>query len=418
MTAGASADTPADTGSLRIMVCPHDLVMGGSQLSAIDLAATLKARGHEVEVFAPPGPILPIVHERGLAYVAAPTPSGGFDARSARALAQEVRRFRPDIVHTFESWPTMASVRASRSTPHRLVVTVMSMSIPDYLPDDVPLTVGTGELAAGEEGRPGAVVLLEPPIDAEADAPGETAVARAALGLADDAFVVAVVGRLSREHEKAAGVAHAIRALSAAELPVPMTLLVAGAGDDADAVADAEAEAAASANGREGRLAVRLLGNVDDPRRVYDAADVVFGMGGSALRAMSHAKPLIVQGKAGFWELLTPQSVNRFLVDGYFGDGPSGGPGVAELIAELAVQPGRRVELGAFGRRLVVERYALTRAAEVLEQLYRYELATTRPLRARARARRRSLARFAKFRVAIAAPWLQSTARTLTGRRG
>jgi len=399
---------------LRVMVCPHELVMGGSQLNAIDLAAALRRRGHEVEIFAPEGPILPIVRARGVPYVAAPARRPGFDRRGARALEQELRRFRPDIVHTFESHPTVASVLASRRQPHRLVVTVMSMSVPDYLPDDVPLTVGTGALAAGESGRAGRVEVLEPPIDAAADAPGDRAVARDALGVPADTVVVAVVGRLSAEHEKARGIAHAIRELTAAKLPGPMLLLVAGAGDEEELVREAAAEANASG----GNLGVRLLGSVDDPRPVYDAADLVFGMGGSALRAMAHARPVIVQGREGFWKLAAPDTIEEFFEHGFFGVGASGGPGVAQLICALAADGAQRTRLGAFGRSLVLERFDLPVAAERIERIYFDELLIARTASQRAAARRRSVLRFAKFRVAVTMPWLQRAVRAVSGRHG
>ncbi len=412
MTGGGAGGTAQRT--LRVMVCPHELVMGGSQLNAIDLAAALRRRGHEVEIFAPTGPILPIVHDRGVPYVAAPARRTGFDFRGARALADEVGRFRPDVVHTFESYPTVASVLASRRQPHRLVVTVMSMSVPDYLPDDVILTVGTGALAIGESRRRGRVEVLEPPIDAVADAPGDRAAARVLLEVPTEALVVAVVGRLSAEHHKARGIAEAIRELSSGEPSRRMILLVAGAGDEQHLVQDAAAEANAAGRGVE----VRLLGAVDDPRPVYDAADIIFGMGGSALRAMAHAKPVIVQGREGFWKLATPESIDQFFIEGFFGVGPSGGPGVAQLIDELTADEAGRERLGEFGRRLVLDRYDLPVAAARVEQLYLDELLTARSAPESAAARRRSIRRFLKFRIAVTLPWLQRGVRAVTGRRG
>ncbi|MEZ5062954.1 MAG: hypothetical protein R2700_15855 [Solirubrobacterales bacterium] len=93
-----------------------------------------------------------------------------------------------------------------------------------------------------------------------------------------------------------------------------------------------------------------------DPRPAHAAADVCIGMGGSALRAMAFAKPLIVQGEAGFWELLDASSEERFLRNGWYGVGP-GGEGAAErLISQLrplADDPALRAELGRRGRDLV-----------------------------------------------------------------
>ena len=96
--------------------------------------------------------------------------------------------------------------------------------------------------------------------------------------------------------------------------------------------------AARSAAGAPG-LDVRLLGDVPDPRVVYDCADVVFGMGSSALRGMAHAKPVIVQGLEGFWALVSESSIARFYEDGFFGAGPSGDPPFVEIVARLLEEP-------------------------------------------------------------------------------
>ena len=73
------------------------------------------------------------------------------------------------------------------------------------------------------------------------------------------------------------------------------------------------------ANRGEDRRVVVLTGQLADPRPAYSAADVILGMGSSALRGMAFGKPLVVQGERGFWELLTPDSASVFLRDGWYG---------------------------------------------------------------------------------------------------
>jgi glycosyltransferase involved in cell wall biosynthesis len=391
---------------LRVLVCPHELVRGGSQINAIDLAARLRDRGHTVEVYAPPGPLVELIEARGLAYREAPR-TGPTRPRALRAMAREIARFSPDIVHTYESWPTVSAAIVGVVRPHRAVTTVLSMDVPDYLPEDAPLIVGTAELADRARARRDAVHLLEPPIDVDADAPGDTLAARRRLGVRPDAFVVSVVGRLSAEHEKARGVAAAIDALAAASDLPPTTLLVAGDGDDAEAVRAAARRARESV-----ALEVVLLGDVPDPRDVYDAADVVFGMGGSALRGLAHAKPLIVQGRDGFWLPFGPDTADVFLSQGFFGSGDTGQRFVTAL-AGLR-DPAVRRALGEFGRGFVTGRFGLDRAAHVLEDLYTAEL--TRDARRPVREAGRTLVRFARYRLALAAPGVQRGWRRLTGR--
>lgn len=398
--------------SLRILVCPHELVTGGSQINAIDLASRLKDRGHEVEIYARPGELTERIVAAGISFVPAPGRAGTRVAPLSRsALAREIRRFRPDIVHTYEAPPAVASALVAATLPHHSVTTVMSMSVPDHIPEDIPLFVGTAELVAGQAHRVGPVQLMEPPIDTVADAPGNTAEARRELNIDDDQFVVAVVGRLSEEHHKAAGIREVIEQLASTDLPRPVTLIVAGTGDRAAEVAHAAASAADHP-----RLTIRLEGNVPDPRVIYRAADVVFGMGGSALRGMSHGKPLIVQGREGFWRVLTADTVEQFLEQGFFGSGPSGGPGIASVILDLERDPALRDQMGRFGRELILQRFSLERATSMLEAAYARELDRDVRLRSRWSYLIQTYLRYGKYRLAIGAPWLQRAVRQVSGR--
>ena len=139
---------------------------------------------------------------------------------------------------------------------------------------------------------------------------------------------------------------------------------------------------AAQVNASVGRPVVSVLGAVDDPRPVYQSADVVLGMGGSALRAMAFARPLVVQGELGFWRLLDDGSLPQFLREGWYGlgDGSDGAPVLADVLARLHAQPQLRDRCATLARRVVVERFSLDSAAERLEQLYA-EAVATRPHR-------------------------------------
>ena len=102
-------------------------------------------------------------------------------------------------------------------------------------------------------------------------------------------------------------------------------------------------------------------------------------MGGSALRAMAFARPLIVQGEQGFWETLTPATAERFLWTGWYGagDGREHGPARLEaLLGGLLEDRGRRLSLGAYSRELVEERFSLQSAALRQLELYQRALET------------------------------------------
>jgi hypothetical protein len=137
---------------------------------------------------------------------------------------------------------------------------------------------------------------------------------------------------------------------------------------------DEVAAHAARANAAVGRCVVSLAGEMIDPRPAYAAADVVIGMGGSALRGLAFGKPLIVVGEDGFSELLTPSTVSKFLRHGWYGRGPSSiGSGTLALrgaLQRLIEFPELRRELSSSSRQLVINRFSIHKAAEVQEKVY------------------------------------------------
>jgi len=190
-----------------------------------------------------------------------------------------------------------------------------------------------------------------------------------------DMVDVVVVCRLVPEL-KLEGVLTAVDVVGELAGELPLRLTVVGDGTARQTVA----ERAAKANARAGRRAVVLTGELFDPRPAYAAADIMLGMGGSALRSLAFGRPLVVQGEKGFWELLTPESCGLFLQQGWYGvaDGTGGAERLATILRALAADPARRDELGAYGRRLAEERFSLTRSAGVQEAIYAEALAAAR----------------------------------------
>ena len=120
-----------------------------------------------------------------------------------------------------------------------------------------------------------------------------------------------------------------------------------------------------------------LTGELADPRPAYAAADVMLGMGGSALRSLAFAKPLVVQGEHGYFRTLTEESLSEFRWQGWYGIGAGQSGGVAALEAELApllADETLRRELGSYGRE-VVEEFSLESAAKRQVTVYRDALA-------------------------------------------
>lgn len=350
--------------------------MGGSQLNAIDIASQLQDEGHEVIVYGWPGPLVERIKERGLEFIASPRPR----FRPTPSIVADLRRLaverQLDVLHGFEWPPSLECRLAVQGLEGKTSVsTVMSMAVADFIPRDMALTVGTEQIR-DERARKGysQVSLLEPPIDTEenrADAAlgGEF---RRAHGIPQDRLLLVVVSRLVPEL-KLEGILAAIEHVGKLSEHRKVTLAIVGDGSAEDLVA---ARAAAVNQARPGTIIT--CGRMSDPRGAYAAADIMLGMGGSALKSLSFAKPLIVQGENGFWKLLDESSLDEFEWQGWYGVGEGTERGEAALAAELdriLDDEPLRGRLGVFGRRLVQDRYSLQAAAATMEGIYAGALA-------------------------------------------
>ncbi|HEX4722256.1 MAG TPA: glycosyltransferase family 4 protein [Pseudonocardiaceae bacterium] len=355
---------------MRIIVYPHAMEIGGSQLNAIQLAGAVRDRGHEVIVVAEPGPLVDTVRAMGLEYVPIPAKRRRPSLGVTRQLTRLVRERSIDVVHGYE-WPPAVEAfygpRLRLNTP--IVATIMSSSIVPFFPKRIPLLVGIEQLqhtarAAGYR----SVNLMEPPVDTDQDRPGCGGPDfRARYAPDPDLPLAVMVCRLVPvlKRESLLTACQAVGELAAAGTPVQ--LVIVGDGPIRDELSDA----AKPVNDTVGRTLITMTGELADPRPAYDAADMVLGMGGSALRAMAFAKPLIVVGERGYSELLTPESAPTFLRDGWYGLGGTGVAGMREAIAKLLDDEALRAKLGDYGRELVLTRFSLRAAAEAQEEEYR-----------------------------------------------
>jgi glycosyltransferase involved in cell wall biosynthesis len=290
-----------------------------------------------------------------------------------------VDRHQAQVLHVYheDHWLGPLAAIALRSRPDRaLHVTNWMMENNRWLPLWAPLIVGTEALRdEAQHLQRGPVWLLEPPVDVDRDAadPARAAEFRAQHGLADDEVAVVLVTRVDRAM-KLDGILRAIAATRILDEP-GLRLVVVGDGDAMDTVRSS----ANDANAALGRDAVILTGALLDPLPAYDAADIVLGMGGSALRGLSFGKPVIVLGEGSFSRVFSPETSSYFLRHGYHGvefDDMSG-TDLAEQIGSL-LDPETRGTLGDFGASTVRERYSLEVATDRLEQMYVHALASPR----------------------------------------
>lgn len=380
---------------MRVIVCPHELAMGGSQLNAIELAARLHERGHQVLVFAPEGELGSKVVELGLEHVISPTGTR-LSMRWIHQLGQLAKSWNADVVHTYEWAPSLgAACRLVPFSSAKMVMTVLSMDVPDFIPRQLPLILGTEELRQSVVTRSGPVYLMEPPIDTTYNSSPQV---HASLKIArePDELVLSMVCRITGELDKAAGVLEAIEAVRQLEGRYRLKLLVAGDGDAMDQVR----QAAEAANSELGRQAVVLYGNLGDPRAVYAVSDICLGMGSSAIKALSFGKPLIVQGSGGYWKVFTEGTMDEFLWQGFYGQGGLGTAALIQNLETMCQDTALRTRLGAWGREVAVQRFSLQAAAGNLERIYLQALESTIELRVSVLAMARSAYDYMKFIVA------------------
>ena len=381
-TSRVNDDASAATSPrLSIVIGLEGLALGGCPINAIDLARTLRRRGHRLAVFAIDEPVkvslLPYAERAGFEVTLLPTRASG----PSRAL--QIHRFasaeNADVIHVFGPWLGPAAWAAAAFGARRTAtVTNWTMENVSYTPSGMPMIVGTrGLQREAESTHRGPVPLMEPPVDLDADRPDPAAGAafRRQHGLRDDEIVAVSVSRLDSDL-KAEGIGYAIDALAQLDLPA-LRLVIVGDGNAQD-ILHRHAEAVNSSLGRQ---AVILTGAMIDPRAAYDAADVTLGMGGSAIRCLAHGKPLVVLGLNGFARTFAPATIDYFYDAGFFGEEGGTDPIMhlaGEIQALLSLR--RRQELGRFGLAEVRLRFGLEAGADKLEAIYRTALAAIPPL--------------------------------------
>lgn len=305
---------------MRILTHAHRLEIGGTQTNAIDLAQYLRdAQGHDPYIFAQPGPMVRVLKERGLRY--RPAPSARLPS-IVGALRRAIREECPDVLHVWDSWQYVDAVFAAAAEGFGAIVVtdMISEKTPRVLPTRIRTTFGTPELAQWAR-RSGLhyAEYLPPPVNVTSDRRDDEQGRRCRerWGASARDFLVVIVSRLeySMKFESLETVIEAVRRVGAS---APVRLVIVG-----DGPARPHLESLAiDTNAFLQRSAVTLPGPMLDPRPAYSAADVVIGMGGSALRGMAHGKPVIVVGARGFASVVDHESVPHFEHVGMYGVGP------------------------------------------------------------------------------------------------
>lgn len=356
---------------LRIAIGLHSPLLGGSQINTIDLSTRLRPRGHDVVLFVVEQEVkvsvLPIAEKAGFDVVVIPAaPSLTAQAGHIRNL---VRDHDSQIVHVYHEDHWLGPIAALALRPYddrAVVVTNWMMENNRWLPMFAPLIVGTEALR--DEAltfQRGPVWVLEPPVDVSGDQvdPRTAATFRDQYGIESTDCLAVLVTRVDRAM-KLESILRSIEAVRTLDDPA-LRLVVVGDGDAMAAVRDR----AAAVNAALDRPAVTLTGALRDPRPAYGAADIVLGMGGSAIRGLAFGRPVVVLGEGNFSQVFSEETAAYFLRHGFFGNTDDEDRLPIQLRSLL--EPSRRDDLGAFGSATVRERFDLDLATERLEIIYR-----------------------------------------------
>jgi len=321
------------------------------------LAGDLRAAGVEVLT----GP-LPVVRREHL------TPGGlrrlaGELARARPALERLVRARRIDVVHANTS-----VILGLRAVAPRLVTHVREIypSAPVAWPLHrrallrADAVVCVSEATRRALGAPAARVIHDGLAVASQRAP--RAQSRLALGIPQDAFVCAVLGRVSGWK----GQELLVRALARRGLDDAIAL-VAGDAWPGQEHHERRLRAAGAALGAN-RL--RLVGFRDDVDAVYGAADVVVvpstrpdPLPNAALEAAAAGCCVVAAGHGGLPEIVRDRHTGRLVA-------PNDAGALGAILAELAADPRQRDRLGAAAAVDVRARFAPERLAAAVGDLY------------------------------------------------
>lgn len=290
----------------------------------------------------------------------------GDDARAMAVLVRELRRLRPDIVHTHTAKAgalgrTAARLATRNGRRPRIVHTFHGHVLHGYFRPAVRrgivtverqlargtdriITVGSpvrDDLLAAGIGRPEQYAVVPPGVDPLPTVPA--AEARRSLGVPDGRPVVAFVGRLTRikRPDRAVDAMRAVR-----EAGIDAHLVVAG---DGDLRHTTERRAAVLGD------AVTFLGWTSDIGRVLSAADVIVltsdneGMPVTLAEAAHAGVPAVATDVGGVAEVVADGATGLVVA-------PSAAA-VGEGLAALLRDPPRRARMGDAAVRFAGDRF-------------------------------------------------------------
>jgi glycosyltransferase involved in cell wall biosynthesis len=363
---------------LRVAVVIDTMTWGGAEMLLGDVASALPSVGVDLSVTYlhefHGSPAARRLRDRGVVPVLVPI-TLLHDPRGFARVRAHLARLQPDLVHTHLGYADLLAGTAARSLRIPSVSTLHVMEWERHGKEGIKerlmaLARRAGArrvIAVSEAGRraylerfgerPERVVTIHNGIG-RAPAAGASPRVRAALGLAPDDLVVAMltVLRRGKGHDVAAGTVARLR-----ERFPRLRLLVLGDGPDREEVARTLAPLGDSA---------LMAGHRDDVMDVLDAVDVLVhpthadAFPTALLEAMAASVPTVATAVGGIPEIVDLGVTGVLIAD------PPSVPGLAGALEPLLGDVQRRRAMGAAGRARFEEHFSADRWAERLRALY------------------------------------------------
>lgn len=356
---------------MRLEFVISEMGVGGAERVVVELARDAVGRGDELLLLGAPGRNDADLAGTGIRRVALPTGRSPLEvARAVGRTARATRAFGPDLIHAHNVKVTAVARLGSRLAGRRRPPLLATYhGVPHEEVDAAARVLRLADLVAcvstdlmeqlAERGVPAERLAVVPngvpdpePVSAETMRALE-----AELGLAADAPVVSVVGRLvpQKAHDRFLRAARIVH-----EKAPEARFLIVGDGE-----LRARTETLAAELGLAD--AVVFTGIRGDATTIIARSDLLVfssdweGLSIAALEALARGVPVVSTAVEGTRELL--------------GEGagvvvPHHDEALAAAIVECLGDAGRRAELGATGRRLHRERFSTARMAAAYRALY------------------------------------------------
>lgn len=337
---------------LRVLEAITPSRIGGAEVFVTELVASFAELGAHVEVFCPSGrPFVDYAKARGISPITWKT-HGKFDPITIIRLAQLMKRWRIDVIHTHLSTASLLGAFAAKLARKRSVAHVHGLNTATcfrYSNLIIAVSEKVKSHLIGQGIKENKIRVVHNGVDLVRFHPMDMRDAKTKLGYDPNEPLLGVFGRLSSE--KGQRVAIEAMFLIVKDHPDARLMLVGDGKDRADLEATADALGISDS--------VIFTGFAQDVRALMSACDIVIvpssrgeGFGLVAVEAMALQKPVIASAQGGLPEIIVPGETGLLVP-------PNDPQALSDAVSELIGNPELGQSMGVKGRERVEQHFAL-----------------------------------------------------------